>query len=124
MRFNKLDVPYQWREEFTKYPHGYTIFEALCNWTKQVDNMVDNVNDWNDYLDGFVENFEFELQEEVKTTITKWQNEGLLDGIIESALNTELDNVKTQLAENETKTKLNTTYFSGERVPMVTFIDD
>ena len=98
-KFNKLDVPYQWKDEFTKYPHGYTIFEALCKWVKQVDEMVDNVNDWNEYLDNFVETFEFELQKEVQSTIEKWQNEGLLDGIIESALNTELDNVKTQLAQ-------------------------
>lgn len=98
-KFNKLDVPYQWKDEFTKYPHGYTIFEALCKWVKQVDNMVDNINNWNDYLDNFVENFEFELQEEVQSTITRWQNEGLLDDIIASALNTELDNVKAQLAE-------------------------
>ena len=99
-KFNKLDVPYQWKDEFTKYPHGYTIFEALCKWVKQVDNMVDNINNWNTYLDNFVENFEFELQEEVQSTIERWQSEGLLDGIIESALNTELDNVKTQVAEN------------------------
>ena len=99
MKFNKLDVPYQWKDEFTKYPHGYTIFEALCSWTKQVDKMVDNINDWNDYLDKFVENFEFELQEEVKSTITRWQNEGLLDDIIASALTTEIDDVKAQLAE-------------------------
>lgn len=99
MKFNYMDVPYQWKDEFTKYPHGYTIFEALCNWTKQVDNMVDNQNNWIDYLDNFVENFEFELQEEVQSTITRWQNEGLLDGIIESALNTELDDVKMQLAQ-------------------------
>ena len=102
-KFNKLDVPYQWKDEFTKYPHGYTIFEALCKWVKQVDEMVDNQNKWNDYLDNFVENFEFELQEEVKSTITRWQNEGLLDDIIESALNTELDNVKLQLEEIENK---------------------
>ena len=44
MKFNYMDVPYQWRDEFTKYPHGYTIFEALCNWTKQVNDMVDHVN--------------------------------------------------------------------------------
>ncbi len=96
-KFNKLDVPYQWRDEFTKYPHGYTIFEALCKWVKQVDNMVDNINTWNVYLDNFVEKFDSELQEEVQSTIDKWQNEGLLDGIIESALSTELDNIKTQL---------------------------
>lgn len=101
MKFNKLDVPYQWKDEFTKYPHGYTIFEALCSWTKQVDKMVDNINDWNDYLDNFVEKFDSELQEEVQSTITKWQNEGLLDVIIESALNTELDNVKTNLNGRE-----------------------
>ncbi len=124
MKFNKLEVPYQWKDEFTKYPHGYTIFEALCSWTKQVDNMVDNQNNWNDYLDKFVENFEFELQEEVQSTIERWQNDGLLDGIIESALNTELDNVKTELAQNEISRKLGTTHYSDKRTPTFTFIDD
>ena len=93
-KFNKLDVPHQWKDEFTKYPHGYTIFEALCKWVKQVDNMVDNINNWNTYLDNFVESFEFELQEEVQSTIERWQSEGLLDDIIGSVLTTELDNVK------------------------------
>ena len=96
-KFNKLDIPHQWKDEFTKYPHGYTIFEALCKWVKQVDNMVDNINNWNGYLDGFVNRFDDELQEEVQLTIEKWQDEGVLDVIIESALNTELDNVKTQV---------------------------
>ncbi len=90
MKFNKLDVPYQWKEYFTKYPHGYTIFEALCNWTKQVDDMVDNVNDWNKYLDEFVNNFKFELREEVTKTLTEWKNDGVLDDIIGLAL----DNIK------------------------------
>ncbi len=102
-KFNKLDVPHQWKDEFTKYPHGYTIFEALCKWVKQVDNMVDNINNWNDYLDNFVTNFEFELQEEVQSIITRWQEEGLLDDIIGSVLNTELDNVKTQLVQTQTQ---------------------
>ena len=102
MKFNYIDVPHQWKDEFTKYPHGYTIFEALCKWTKQVDDMVDNVNDWNDYLDNFVENFEFELQVEVKETLTRWQNEGRLDDIINSALTTRLDTF-----EDETNAKFN-----------------
>ena len=101
MKFNYIDIPHQWKDEFTKYPHGYTIFEALCKWTKQVDDMVDDVNDWNDYLDNFVENFDFEVKEEVQSTIERWQSEGLLDDIIGSVLNTELDNVKTQLTELE-----------------------
>ena len=99
MKFNYIDIPHQWKDEFTKYPHGYTIFEALCKWTKQVDDMVDNQNNWIDYLDNFVENFEFELQEEVQSTIERWQSEGLLDDIIGSVLTTELDDVKTQLED-------------------------
>ena len=128
-KFNKLDVPHQWKDEFTKYPHGYTIFEALCKWVKQVDNMVDNINNWNDYLDNFVENFEFELQEEVQSTIERWQSEGLLDGIIESALNTELDNVKTQLAHKTTHLKSKDLFLKAKdnnsRIrPLLTIISD
>lgn len=96
-RFHDLEIPHQWENYWTKYPHGYTIFEALCTWTKQVNDMVDSQNTWLDYLDNFVEQFEFELQKEVQATIARWQSEGLLDVIIESALHTELDNVKDEL---------------------------
>lgn len=95
-KFNYIDVPYQWREEFTKYPHGYTIFEALCSWTKQVDNMVDNQNSWNDYLDNFVENFKFELRDEVKNTIIQWQTDGLLDDIIGDALLSAVEGIEAR----------------------------
>ena len=119
MRFNKLDVPYQWKNEFTKYPHGYTIFEALCSWTKQVDSMVDNQNSWNDYLENFVENFDFELQEEVKATITRWQNEGLLEDIISSAINTRIDEidqrVTTQLDDYASKIRRSDFLVTGHR---------
>lgn len=97
MKFNKLDVPYQWKEYFTKYPHGYTIFEALCNWTKQVDKMVDNINDWNDYLDTFVETFDKNLQDEVTKTLKDWQDSGFLEVIIGGALETRIDNVEEDL---------------------------
>ena len=102
-KFKKIMLPPQWKEYWTAYPHGYTILEALVDWLSEFNDIVENVNDWNEYLDDFVKNFEFELQEEVKSTITRWQNEGLLDDIISSALNTELDNVKLQLEEIENK---------------------
>ena len=57
MRFNKLDVPYQWKEQFTKYPHGYSIFEAISKWVKQVNDMITNINQWNEYLGGFTSTF-------------------------------------------------------------------
>ncbi|NLN40982.1 MAG: hypothetical protein GX160_03160 [Clostridiales bacterium] len=44
MKFNELDVPIQWKDEFTKYPHGYSIFEALCKWVTQVNDMVTCIN--------------------------------------------------------------------------------
>ena len=97
-KFNYIDVPHQWKEEFTKYPHGYTIFEALCSWTKQVDSMVDNQNTWNDYLDNFVEHFKFDMQEEVKQTLETWQANGQLDDIINSALTTRIDSVEQEFA--------------------------
>lgn len=98
-RFNYLDVPYQWKDEFTRYPHGYTIFEALCKWVKQVDKMVDNINDWNNYLDNFVEQFEFELQVEVKETLSRWQQEGKLDELIFLAIDTRIDEVEGELQQ-------------------------
>ena len=56
-RFNKLDVPYQWKDEFTKYPHGYSIFQALSKWVDQVNRMITTINEWNEYLEGFTSTF-------------------------------------------------------------------
>ena len=123
MKFNKLDVPYQWKEYFTKYPHGYTIFEALCNWTKQVDEMVDNVNDWNNYLDIFVKTFDKNLQGKVIETLGEWQESGLLDVVIDEALQTEMDTLEvntnnklnafeSQLAEKVNKSEHRNIYIS------------
>lgn len=56
-KFNKLDVPHQWKDEFTKYPHGYSIFEAMSKWVKQVNDMITNINQWNEYLAGFTSTF-------------------------------------------------------------------
>jgi hypothetical protein len=53
LKFSHLNVPSHWRHEWSKYPEGYTILEALLNWVQQVDNMADNINDWNNYLDHF-----------------------------------------------------------------------
>jgi hypothetical protein len=80
--FNHLNVPDQWNQYFTKYPQGYTILEALLNWVQQVDDMVDNVNDWNTYLDNFVKTFDTDLQEQVRIILTEWLESGLLASII------------------------------------------
>ena len=56
-KFSKLDVPHQWKDEFTKYPHGYSIFEAISKWVDQINKMVTNINQWNEYLGGFTSTF-------------------------------------------------------------------
>ena len=60
-RFKKLDVPHQWKDEFTKYPHGYSIFEAISKWVDQLNRMVTNINKWNEYLGGFTSSFADEV---------------------------------------------------------------
>lgn len=101
-KFKKIMIPPQWQEYWTAYPHGYTILEALVDWISEFNDIIKNVNDWNDYLDNFVNNFEFELQEEVQRTITKWQNDGFLEDIINAALNTRVDEVEEVVGDIQT----------------------
>lgn len=97
MRFNHLDVPHQWKDYWTKYPHGYTIFEALCKWVAQVDDMVDNINDWNKFLKDFIKEFDKDLQGKVTDTLEEWQESGFLEVIIGEALETKIDKVEDDL---------------------------
>ena len=86
MRFNHLKVPDQWQNYWSKYPNGYTILEALLNWVHQVDGLINNVNDWNKYLEEFVENFDKKLQ----PTIEKFLNEMLADGRLQDIIDESL----------------------------------
>ena len=106
-KFNYLNVPSHWKHYWTKYPEGYTILEALLNWVAQVDKMVDNINDWNEYLDDFVATFDENLQGKVVSTLREWQDSGFLDVVIDEALWTEM-----HILEQETQEKLN--QFSAE----------
>jgi hypothetical protein len=96
-RFNHLQVPDQYNQYFTKYPQGYTILEALLNWVQQVDDLVDNVNNWNDYLDEFVQTWDADLQETVSKLLQEWQESGLLGQIITEALQTGLSDAQNDL---------------------------
>jgi hypothetical protein len=89
-RFNHLNVPGQWQQYWTQYPEGYTIMEALINWTGQIDTMTDNVNNWNDYLDKFVLSFDKDLQGTVRSTVDIWKTDGTLDQLVNGTLFPEL----------------------------------
>lgn len=101
MKFNHLNVPDSWRHYWTKYPEGYTVMEALISWVSQVDGMVDNVNNWNSYLDDFKAQFDTELQTTVTDILEDWNTSGFLKVIIDEALQTQMDTL-----EDETNSKL------------------
>lgn len=111
MKFNHLNVPDSWRHYWTKYPEGYTILEALISWVSQVDDMTDNMNKWNDYLDGFVAEFDTELQNTVTTILQEWNASGFLGEVIDEAIQTKLDtlekNVTDDIQSLNTKTETN-----------------
>ena len=64
-KFRHLVVPKSWEEYWKNYPKGYTILESLIDWVTQVNDLSDNVSEWNLYLDQFIEQFDEELQDNV-----------------------------------------------------------
>lgn len=98
MKFNHLNVPDQWQHYWTKYPEGYTIMEALISWVSQVDGMVDNVNNWNTYLDKFVEQFDSELENTVVGVLNDWNESGFLAELINEYTNERIDDMELSIS--------------------------
>ena len=44
MQFEKIIIPPGWKDSFTKYPNGRTIFEALSNTITSVNEGIEEVN--------------------------------------------------------------------------------
>lgn len=44
MKFEKIIIPPGWKDSFTKYPNGRTIFEALSNTVTTVNEGIEEVN--------------------------------------------------------------------------------
>ena len=99
MRFNHLSIPDPWKHYWTKYPEGYTLLEALFNWVHQVNALTDNVNDWNERLDEFIQTFDKELQETISDILTDWKESGYLEIVIEQALQNQIDRVESDLQD-------------------------
>lgn len=81
-KFKQLLVPEGYRHYWSKYPEGYTILEALLNWVDSVNQLTENVNDWNIYLDDFVENFDEKLRPTVREMLNEMEQDGRLADII------------------------------------------
>lgn len=99
----------QWRQYWDNVPGGYTIAENLIDWVSQNNHMIDSHNStvttveiFGDRLDEFIDRFDPKLQAEVIKTLSEWQDSGLLDVIIDEALQTQMD-----VLEQETQDSLN-----------------
>lgn len=97
MRFEHLTFPPQWKDYWTKYPHGMTILESLIDWATKTNDLIDNVNNWNAYLDDFVATFDENLKQEVTETVQSWIASGYIEVVISAALQTQIDDVELQL---------------------------
>lgn len=107
--FKHLNVPDHWNQYWTKYPEGYTILESLLNWVAQVDSMTDNVNNWNTYLDNFVNSFDKNVQGKVSELIEIWRADGTLGNLInEGIVNGLLEKIRIDVKSTGAKGDGNT----------------
>lgn len=98
-KFKKLMVPPQWQEYWTAYPHGYTILEALVDWLSEFNDIVDNINDLNKYMDDFINQWQGEMREEVTQLLTEWKEQGVLEDILLAVYGKEVDKIKIDLSD-------------------------
>ena len=75
--FKHIRIPETWEHYWTKYPEGYTILESLIDWVSQANIVTDNVNEWNKYLDDFVNNFDSNLHETALLLLEEWKKDPL-----------------------------------------------
>lgn len=91
-QFKKLEISDHWHHKLIKYPGGYTILENLIDWVSKTNLLITNVNDWNEYLHEFVEQFDKKLEPTVITTLYDMAADGTLDRIINENIFTDLNN--------------------------------
>lgn len=99
--FRPIDLPIQFREYYTKYPHGMTIFESLIEWVNSNNNIIENINDLNYYMDDFINQWQGEMREEVDTTLTEWKNDGFFDVVISEVFGDKVEELENSIEETE-----------------------
>ena len=92
-------IPPQWKEYWTAYPHGYTILEALVDWLSEFNDIIDNINDLNKYMDDFINRWQGEMREEVTKLLTEWKEQGILEDILLAIYGQEVDKIKIDLSD-------------------------
>ncbi|NCC80420.1 MAG: hypothetical protein EOM07_12560, partial [Clostridia bacterium] len=97
--FNRIEIPSSWKEEYTKYPNGKTIWEALSAAMTSFNNFVDEVN--GEVQEGLlaIDQAEETLRGELNTLFTNLSIDFALDF---SALQDEVDAAVASVADKVT----------------------
>ena len=53
MKFNKILPPYKFKEYWSKYPLGQTIYQAILDWAEMFNELITDHNVMSDQWDGF-----------------------------------------------------------------------
>lgn len=91
-KFDELNAPYSFKEYWSKYPQGYTIYEAILDWLKQVNDMSGVLNQITDDLEAFYTQVNETLISYTDAQLQSWLTNGTLETLINDTLfNTKAD---------------------------------
>ena len=97
--FEELTMSDRWTKYFKQYAYGNTVIEQLVHWISQVNQMTDNVNDWNTYLHKFVETFDEKLKPHVIAFLQEMYDSGDLRIIMEEFISNKAVEIDETLDE-------------------------
>lgn len=107
-QFQKISISPDWYRHLISYPHGFTIYENLIDWVSRTNVLIKNVNDWNKYLEEFVNTFDKNLRSTVSDTLNVWYDDGTLAKIInEDVFNMKADKDWVEQELETTKDSIN-----------------
>lgn len=106
-KYDHIDAPYEFKDYWSKYPHGYSIYEALLNWVQQVNDLLDsnatleqNLATLQANMDAFLSTVPDQLQALAEAQLNAWLTDGTLEALINTVLFDGLNNDLQQRAIN------------------------
>lgn len=109
-KYDHIDAPYQFKEFWSKYPHGYTIYEALLDWVSQVNDLLDsnatleqNILTIRGELDSFLATVPDQLQTIANDLLEGWLTDGtfadLINEVLFAGLQTQIEQITINVLE-------------------------
>lgn len=99
MAIQRLNIPDKWKHYFSEYPNGYTLLEAIIEWTDKVNIMIDDLNLTNKQIEKL---FTDTLPENVENVLNEWYESGQLADLINiDLLDKKADKTEVQSFKND-----------------------